>query len=167
MSTIQMLPRILPNLGEKAIGLTREFWGTVLDRDDLREQGQAQQKKADERIEAFRRELKADAKRAEAAAKEGRQKAAQGRNADSGSSSRKMSSMTGPEAGAKGAAEKIKGGLKEAAGSVVGNENLRREGAAQQDKASAQADVAEEEGKAEQARAKANAAERQQRVAGG
>lgn len=166
MSSIQMLPRMLPNLGEKAIGLTREFWGTVLDRQDLREAGQAQQKKADQRMEQFRREVKADAKRVEAAAKERKQKASQGRT-DGGSSTRKMSSMTGPEAGSKAVSEKVKGGLKEAAGSLVGNEDLRREGSSQQEKATAQSGVAEQEGKAEQARARANMAERQQRAAEG
>ena len=166
MSTIQMLPRMIPNFGEKVVGLTREFWGTVLDREELRTQGQAQQKKADERLEEFRRELKADAKRMEAAAKEKRQRASQGRT-PSESSSRKMASMTGPEAGAKGVTERVKGGLKEAAGAVVGNDDLRAEGSAQQDKAAAQSGVAKEEAKAEEARSRANVAERQQRAAGG
>ena len=49
MSAIQMLPRVLPNLGEKAIGLTKEFMGTVFDNESLRRQGQAQQEKATER----------------------------------------------------------------------------------------------------------------------
>ena len=166
MSTIQMLPRVIPNFGEKVVGLTREFWGTVLDRDDLRTQGQAQQKKADERMEEFRRELKADAKRMEAAAKEKRQQANQGKSPGE-SATRRMTGMSGPEAGARGAVEKVKGGLKEAAGSVVGNDRLRAEGSAQQEKAAAQSDVATEEGKAEEARTKANVAERQQRAAGG
>lgn len=165
MSTIQMLPRVLPNLGEKAVGLTKEFWGTVLDRDDLREAGQAQQKKAEERIEQFRLELKADAKRGQAATDEQRQKSFQ--SSGSRSSGKSETAKTGPESAASATAEKLKGGLKQAAGSVVGNDNLRREGAAQQDKASSEADVAKEEGKAEQSRAKANAAERQQRAVEG
>lgn len=165
MSSIEMLPRVLPNLGEKAVGLTKEFWGTVLDREDLREAGQAQQKKAEERIEQFRRELKADAKRAQAAADEQRQKAFQGRDSRGGGKSE--TSKTGPEAGASAVAEKVKGGLKSAAGSVLGNEDLRKEGAAQQDKAAAEKGVAKEESKAEQSRARANAAEREQRAAEG
>ncbi|HET6811184.1 MAG TPA: CsbD family protein [Acidimicrobiales bacterium] len=157
---------MIPSFGDKVVGLTREFWGTVLDRDDLRTQGQAQQKKADERMEEFRREVKADAKRMEAAAKEKRQQANQGKSPGE-SATRKMTGMSGPEAGARGAVEKVKGGLKEAAGSVVGNDRMRAEGSAQQEKASAQSDVAKEEAKAEEARTKANAAERQQRAAGG
>ncbi len=163
MSSIQMLPRVLPNLGEKAVGLTKEFWGTVLDRDDLRQSGQAQQKKAEERIEQFRRELKADIKRAEAAADEQRQKAFQNKSSRSGKSELDKS---GPQSAVSATAEKVKGGLKEAAGSVIGNDNLRKEGSAQQDKAASEKDVAKEEAKAEQARARANTAERQQRATG-
>ena len=164
MSSIQMLPQVLPNLGEKAVGLTKEFWGTVLDRDDLRQAGQAQQKKAEERIDAFRRELKADAQRAQAAADEQRQKAFQGGGTRGGKSEM---SKTGPEAGASATAEKVKGGLKSAAGAVVGNDDLRREGQAQQDKAAAEKGVAKEEAKAEQSRARAKAAEAQQRAVEG
>lgn len=163
MSSIQMLPRVLPNLGEKAVGLTKEFWGTLLDRDDLRESGQAQQKKADERLEQFRRELRADAKRAEAVSQEKRQKAFQ--SGDSRGGGKSEAAKTGPQAAASAAAEKVKGGLKSAAGAVVGNEDLRQEGEAQQDKAAAEKAVAKEESKAEEARVKANAAERQQRAA--
>jgi uncharacterized protein YjbJ (UPF0337 family) len=165
MAAIQMLPRVLPNLGEKAVGLTKEFWGTVLDRDDLREAGQAQQKKAEERIEQFRRELKADVKRGQAAADEARQKANQSKS--SRSDGKSELEKTGPQAAASATAEKLKGSVKEAAGSVLGNDNLRREGSAQQDKAASEKDVAKEESRAEQSRAKANAAERQQRAAEG
>jgi uncharacterized protein YjbJ (UPF0337 family) len=163
MATIQMLPRVLPNLGEKAVGLTKEFWGTVLDRDDLREAGQAQQKKADERIEEFRRELKADAKRVQASADETRQKAFQGKSARSNGKS--DLEKTGPQSAASATAEKVKGAVKEGVGSIVGNQDLRREGSAQQDKAASEKDVAKEEAKAEQSRAKANTAERAQRAA--
>jgi len=162
MSSIQMLPRVLPNLGEKAVGLTKEFWGTVLDREDLRQSGQAQQKKAEERIEQFRRELKADLKRGQAAADEQRQKAFQDKGSRSGKSELDKS---GPQSAASATAEKLKGGLKEAAGSVIGNDKMRKEGSAQQDKAASEKDVAKEEAKAEQSRARANTAERQQRAA--
>ena len=47
------------------------------------------------------------------------------------------------EKGAKGAFEGVKGKAKEAVGSVVGNDELKREGEAQQDKADAQRDAAE------------------------
>ena len=70
---------------------------------------------------------------------------------------------TGPEAGLKGAVEGIKGKLKEAVGAVTGNDELRHEGAAQQDKAEALRDVATKEAVAEKARVQANIAEAEQR----
>lgn len=71
---------------------------------------------------------------------------------------------TGPEAGIKGVVEDVKGKAKEAAGAVVGDDDLQREGEAQQSKAEAQREVAEHEGKAEAARADAEAQEAQQRA---
>lgn len=71
---------------------------------------------------------------------------------------------TGPEAGIKGVVEDVKGKAKEAAGTLVGNESLEREGEAQQSKAAAQREVAEHEAKAEAARAEAEAQEAQQRA---
>ena len=162
MSSIQMLPRVLPNLGEKAIGLTKEVLGTVLDRERLREQGQAQQEKATQRLEQFQRELRADARRAEAQAREGKQMAHQGSESRGGTSEM---AKTGPEAAASATGEKVKGGLKEAVGSVIGNDDMRREGAAQQGKAAKEREVASEEAKAEESRSRAAAAERRQRAA--
>ena len=70
---------------------------------------------------------------------------------------------TGPEAGAKGVVEGIKGKVKEAAGALSGQDELRREGEAQQEKATAQRDVARKEAEAEKARAVASAREAEQR----
>jgi uncharacterized protein YjbJ (UPF0337 family) len=70
---------------------------------------------------------------------------------------------TGPEAGAKGMVEGVKGKLKEAAGALGGDEDLKEEGAAQQRKADAQRDVAKKEAEAEKARADAAAHEADQR----
>jgi uncharacterized protein YjbJ (UPF0337 family) len=74
-----------------------------------------------------------------------------------------MTSETGPKAGVKGVVEDVKGRAKEAAGSLTGNEDLRDEGRAQQDKAAAQREVAEKEAEAEKARAKADVHEARQR----
>jgi len=71
--------------------------------------------------------------------------------------------MSGPEAGARGVVEGVKGRLKEAAGALTGKEELRREGEAQQEKAVAQRDVAVKEAEAEKARAEASAREAEQR----
>lgn len=71
---------------------------------------------------------------------------------------------TGPEAGAKGVIEGVKGKVKEAAGALTGNRDLEREGEAQQDKASAQRDVAAKEAEADKARAEAQGHEAEQRA---
>ena len=72
---------------------------------------------------------------------------------------------TGPEAAAKGVVEDVKGKAKEAVGAVTGNDDLEREGEAQQSKADAKRDVAENEAKAEKSRAEAEAHEAEQRAA--
>ena len=74
-----------------------------------------------------------------------------------------MEPDTGPEAGAEGTIEEIKGRVKEAAGTLVGDSDLEREGEAQQEKADAEREVAEHEAKAEAARAEAQAREAEQR----
>jgi len=71
---------------------------------------------------------------------------------------------TGPEAGAKGIIEDVKGKAKEAAGAVTGHDSLRDEGRAQQDKASAERDVAAKEAEAESSRAEAKAHEAEERA---
>jgi uncharacterized protein YjbJ (UPF0337 family) len=71
---------------------------------------------------------------------------------------------TGPEAGARGVVEDVKGKVKEAAGAATGRDELRREGRAQQDKAAAERDVATKEAEAEKARAEAEAHEAEQRA---
>ena len=74
-----------------------------------------------------------------------------------------MGRETGPKSGIKGVAEELKGKAKEAIGEVSGDEDLKREGAAQRKKADAQRDVARHEAKADAARAEAAAREAQQR----
>ncbi|MEO9223730.1 MAG: CsbD family protein [Acidimicrobiales bacterium] len=71
---------------------------------------------------------------------------------------------TGPEAGVKGVVEGVKGKAKEAAGAVVGNDRLKKEGQAQQDKAESQREVAQKEAEAEKARAEAEGHEAQERA---
>ena len=71
---------------------------------------------------------------------------------------------TGPEAGASGVVEGVKGKVKEAAGALTGNRDLEREGEAQQKKAEAQRDVAAKEAEADKARAEAQAHEAEQRT---
>ena len=70
---------------------------------------------------------------------------------------------SGPSVGVEGVAEGIKGKVKEAAGAVTGNDEMRREGKAQQEKGDAQREVARKEGEAEKARVEAKAREAEQR----
>jgi uncharacterized protein YjbJ (UPF0337 family) len=70
---------------------------------------------------------------------------------------------SGPESAGQGIVEDVKGKVKEAAGALTGQDELRREGEAQQDKASAQRDVAAKEAEADKARAAATAHEAEQR----
>jgi uncharacterized protein YjbJ (UPF0337 family) len=70
---------------------------------------------------------------------------------------------SGPESGVKGVVEGVKGRAKEAVGAVVGNDRLRKEGEAQQDKAAAQRDVAVKEAEADKSRAVAKAHEAKQK----
>ncbi len=74
-----------------------------------------------------------------------------------------MANESGPKAGAEGIVEDVKGRAKEAVGAVSGNESLKQEGEAQQDKAAALRDVAAKEAEAETSRAEASAAETEQR----
>jgi uncharacterized protein YjbJ (UPF0337 family) len=64
-----------------------------------------------------------------------------------------VANESGPQSGVEGVAEDLKGRVKEAAGAITGDESLKQEGAAQQDKAAAQRDVAAKEAEAEKARA--------------
>ena len=162
MASIQHLQTAATALTEKAIGLTREVVGTFINNDSLKRAGQAQQRKATERLEAAEQELKADKERAVAVAKEKQQ----GRYQDPDDRQSSSGLGRGGAAEAAGAAaEKVKGTLKSVAGSVTGNENLRKEGDVQQDKADAKGRIAKREGEAEAARAKAKLAEAEQRAA--
>ncbi|OFJ51786.1 microaggregate-binding protein 1 [Mycolicibacterium grossiae] len=62
---------------EDVKGKAKEVIGTVTDRDDLREEGRAQQDKADAQRDVAQKEGEADAARAAASAAEARQKAAE------------------------------------------------------------------------------------------
>jgi len=75
-----------------------------------------------------------------------------------------MDKDTGPEAGAKGVVEDLKGKAKEVIGEVTGDESKEREGRAQQDKAHAQRDVAKHEAEADAARSEAAMHEAEQRA---
>lgn len=64
-------------LGDKAAGLTKEFWGTVLDRESLVKEGEAQQAKGAECLKALRAEVEAQGHEAAAEVHHQAQKTAQ------------------------------------------------------------------------------------------
>ncbi len=70
---------------------------------------------------------------------------------------------SGPAEAVKGVVEDVKGKAKEAVGAVTGQDNLTREGQAQQDEAEAQRNAAKKEAEAEAARGSAGVAEQRQR----
>ncbi|MQY25128.1 microaggregate-binding protein 1 [Nocardia aurantia] len=69
---------------------------------------------------------------------------------------------TGPREAAEGVVEDAKGKAKEAAGALTGNEELKKEGRAQQDKARSQRTAAQKEAEAEKARGEAKVDEARQ-----
>ncbi|WP_084655282.1 microaggregate-binding protein 1 [Nocardia altamirensis] len=69
---------------------------------------------------------------------------------------------SGPREGVEGVIEGAKGKVKEVAGAVTGDENLKGEGQAQQDKAESELEAAKKEAAAEKARAEADVAEARQ-----
>jgi len=66
---------------------------------------------------------------------------------------------SGPREGGEAVIEDLKGKAKEAVGAIRGDENLKREGEAQQDKAEAQRQAAAKEAEADRERARARAHE--------
>ena len=70
---------------------------------------------------------------------------------------------SGPAEAVKGVVEDVKGKAKEALGTVIGRDDIQREGKAQQDKAEAQREAAGKEAEAEKARAKAAVQEERQK----
>lgn len=69
----------------------------------------------------------------------------------------------GPQEAVEGIVEGVKGKVKEVGGSLIGRDDIVREGEAQQDKAEAQRDAARKEAKAEAARGAAKAAEEREK----
>ncbi len=75
-----------------------------------------------------------------------------------------MAEDSGPKEGVRGVVEDVKGKAKEAVGAVTGNDDMKAEGQAQQDKAAAARDAAGKEAEAEKARAEEKAHEAEQRA---
>lgn len=131
-------------LADKSIGLMFEAAGTIVGSERLKEAGRARQEAGSERLMAVEEETKSTSRAAEAEAQESRQK--QHQPFDRRSAGRSFGDQ---DSAASGATEKVKGLAKQGLGKVTGNEDLRAEGEAQQDKAEAQGQAAKHAAKAE------------------
>ena len=67
----------LRGLSDKFLGLSKEFWGTVLGNDRLQQEGESQQARGTEHLRALREQVKAEKHEAKAEALEQKQRAAQ------------------------------------------------------------------------------------------
>lgn len=70
-------PENVRGFADKFFGLGKELVGSVIDNDNLRKEGEAQQKKGSERLRALQDQVKAEAKEAKAETLERQQRAAQ------------------------------------------------------------------------------------------
>jgi len=67
----------LRGVGEKGVGITKEFVGVIINNDRLQQEGEAQQERATLELRALRKEAQAQAKEAQAELAERRERAAQ------------------------------------------------------------------------------------------
>jgi uncharacterized protein YjbJ (UPF0337 family) len=67
----------LRGIGDKFVGLNKEFLGTLIGNERLQQEGEAQQERAAEELKGLRAEAKAETKQAKADALEQKQRAAQ------------------------------------------------------------------------------------------
>ena len=70
-------PENVRGFADKFFGLGKELVGSIVDNDNLRKEGEAQQKKGSERLRALQDQVKAEAKEAKAETLERQQRAAQ------------------------------------------------------------------------------------------
>lgn len=68
----------LRGIGDKGVGITKEFVGVIINNDRLQEEGEAQQERATKELRALRKQAEAQANEAKAEAAERRERAAQG-----------------------------------------------------------------------------------------
>jgi uncharacterized protein YjbJ (UPF0337 family) len=142
-------------LADKTIGLVLEVTGTIAGNERLKEAGRDRQEAGTERLKAVEEELKATRRRASAEIQESRQKMHQ--PADKRSSGRSFDDQASVGSAT---AEKVKGAAKKGFATITGNEEMKEEAEAQQDKAAEQAQAAKHEARSEFHEQKAEAAKR-------
>jgi uncharacterized protein YjbJ (UPF0337 family) len=131
-------------LADKTVGLVFEVAGTIAGNQRLKDAGRDRQDAGTERLRAVEEEVKATRRRVGAEIAETRQKASQPVNKRS--AGRPISEQDNPF---EATAEKVKGAAKKGFATVTGNEEMRREAEAQQDKASEQLQAAKHEARSE------------------
>jgi uncharacterized protein YjbJ (UPF0337 family) len=161
MASLNELQEVTLGFTDKAVGLTKEAWGTALNRPALSDAGRAQQDKGSARLEAVKHEVKADTKRIQATAKEKVERAEQHHPGGRDSAP----SDSGPVNAVGGVLERAKGQAKQAVGSITDDDRMKREGRAQQEKGAAKTEAGKEEGRAEASRAKIRTADARQQSA--
>ena len=124
----------LRGVGDKILGLSKETFGVLVNNENWQREGEAQQDKASETLKALRKEAEAQAKEAKADA---------------------LGHKTG-QRGRSGVFGEVKGKVKSATGSMVGNPDLQREGDDEASKGGAEREAtqARTEAKTYQAKAK-------------
>lgn len=149
MPGIKSVTETVRGLGEKVVGLNLEVAGTIFRNDRLREGGRHLGAAGDERLSAGREDTKAAGRQAEAKVHEREQQAHQ-----SGSTRSAKSPGTDPSA-RRAAAESAKGAVKQAAGKVIGSDDLEDEGREQRERGSDESAAVKHETKADIHRKKA------------
>jgi len=142
-------------IADKTVGLVFEVAGTVTGNDRLKQAGRDRQDAGTERLTSVEEEAKATSRAGEARAQESRQRAHQPVNKRSfGRPIDEQDNAAG------GVAEKAKGVVKKGVATVTGNEEMKAEADAQQEKGHAQTQAAKHEAKAELHEKKADIAYR-------
>ena len=131
-------------IADKTIGLLIEVTGTVTGSERLKEAGRDRQEAGTEKLRAVEEEVKATRRRAAAKIDESRQRAHQPVNKRSAGPS-----LSEQDSLLEAATEKVKGAAKKGFATVTGNEQMKEEAEAQQDKAAEQAQAAKHEARSE------------------
>ncbi|MGZ4121495.1 MAG: hypothetical protein ACXVQS_12625 [Actinomycetota bacterium] len=156
MLKVQDIKEVGVGIADKTIGLLVEVTGTLAGNERLKESGRDRQEAGKEKLLAVEEEAKATRRRAAARTEEARQRSHQEPGQRSGGE-RILSREASPGAAA---AERVKGTAKKGLATVTGNEQMKAEADAQQEKADQEAQASKHEGRAALHERKAEAAQR-------
>jgi uncharacterized protein YjbJ (UPF0337 family) len=131
-------------LADKTVGLLFEVAGTIAGNRRLKDAGRDRQEAGTEKLRAVEEEIKATRRRTAAEINESRQRSHQPVNKRSAGPG--LSEQDSP---LEATAEKVKGAAKKGFATMTGNEEMKKEADAQQDKAAEQAQAAKHEARSE------------------